>query len=272
VFPQDFEIDQLIDSFDELKTIVDPKSQYVTNAANAVGRGWDDASSPPPSAPRRLGTRTPTAFRPRPGLRSRPTTRSPQQLRSSSASGLTVAKLIEAKRIFRHNHVDLEVERGITLVIGSKQESDLLNQVAGRVSPSSTTSLSWWTVKLTRFLGFDIVMSERPGVDRISNVRPVGHRLREVRASISASGRTRPTASRPNQRPVGRALRPLHLRILLRRDAPGARPLAKRQQPIWQAAGLTVDPGGFFDVVATATATVNTGARMGVEVVLSAEG
>src|ERR1700687_766141 len=43
VFPQDGEIDQLIDSFNELRTIVDPKSMYVENAANAVGRGWDDA-------------------------------------------------------------------------------------------------------------------------------------------------------------------------------------------------------------------------------------
>src|ERR1035437_6780670 len=42
VFPQEGEIDQLIDSFDELQTIVDPKSQYTENAANAVGRGWDD--------------------------------------------------------------------------------------------------------------------------------------------------------------------------------------------------------------------------------------
>src|ERR1700761_5625154 len=43
VFPQDGELPQLIDSFDELKTIVDPKSQYVQNAAAAVGRAWDDA-------------------------------------------------------------------------------------------------------------------------------------------------------------------------------------------------------------------------------------
>lgn len=27
--------------------------------------------------------------------------------------------------------------------------------------------------------------------------------------------------------------------------------LAKRNQPLWQAAGLTSDPGGFFDIVAT---------------------
>src|ERR1017187_4009574 len=42
VFPQDVEIDQLIDSFDELRTIVDPKSEYSTNAAYAIGRAWDD--------------------------------------------------------------------------------------------------------------------------------------------------------------------------------------------------------------------------------------
>ena len=42
VFPQEGEIDQLIDSFDELQTIVDPKSEYVENAGNAVGRAWDD--------------------------------------------------------------------------------------------------------------------------------------------------------------------------------------------------------------------------------------
>src|SRR5208282_1860430 len=42
-FPQDGDIDQLVDSFDELRTIVDPKSMYVENAANAIGRGYDDS-------------------------------------------------------------------------------------------------------------------------------------------------------------------------------------------------------------------------------------
>src|SRR5665213_2752242 len=43
VFPADREIDQLIDSYDELRTIVDPKSQYSTIAAMAFGRDWDDS-------------------------------------------------------------------------------------------------------------------------------------------------------------------------------------------------------------------------------------
>lgn len=38
----------------------------------------------------------------------------------------------------------------------------------------------------------------------------------------------------------------------------------KRNQPIWQAAGLASDPGGFFDIAATSTATINTGALFGI--------
>lgn len=38
----------------------------------------------------------------------------------------------------------------------------------------------------------------------------------------------------------------------------GTYTLAKRNQPIWQAVGLTSDPGGFFDVVATVVTTAVT--------------
>ena len=44
--------------------------------------------------------------------------------------------------------------------------------------------------------------------------------------------------------------------------------LAKRNQPLWQALGLTSDPGGFFDIVAvcvTTAVTTGTG-KMGVRV------
>jgi hypothetical protein len=168
VFPQDGEIDQLIDSFDELKTIVDPKSQYVTGAANAVGRGWDDAIIAAAFGTAQTGTDA--------GGLSGETWASfssayvvASTFGSSSASGLTVAKLIEAKRIFRHNHVDLEAESPF-LVIGSKQESDLLNQVQV-VSTEFNDKPVLVDGKVTRFLGFDIVVSERLTVT--SNVRQV---------------------------------------------------------------------------------------------------
>lgn len=48
----------------------------------------------------------------------------------------------------------------------------------------------------------------------------------------------------------------------------GTNTLAKRNQPLWQALGLTSDPGGMFDIVATCVTTaVTTGTgKLGVEV------
>lgn len=41
VFPADYDLPQLIDSFDKLRMIVDPESAYVTNAVYALGRKVD---------------------------------------------------------------------------------------------------------------------------------------------------------------------------------------------------------------------------------------
>lgn len=46
----------------------------------------------------------------------------------------------------------------------------------------------------------------------------------------------------------------------------GTYTLDKRNQPIWQAVGLTADPGGFFDLVFTSTNTITAGAKMGARV------
>lgn len=156
VFPQDGEIDQLIDSFDELKTIVDPKSQYVTNASNAVGRGWDDAIIAAAFGTAYTGADAN-------GLASETFDTSKYSIAStfgsSAASGLSVAKLIEAKRILRKNHVDLDSDP-VTLVIGSQQESDLLNQVQV-VSTDFADRPVLTDGRVSRFLGFDIVVMER---------------------------------------------------------------------------------------------------------------
>jgi hypothetical protein len=47
---------------------------------------------------------------------------------SAAASGLTVAKMIEAKRMFRKAQVDVDNEP-LTWITNSQGESDLLNQV-----------------------------------------------------------------------------------------------------------------------------------------------
>ena len=158
VFPQDGDLPQLIDSFDELKTIVDPKSMYVENASMAVGRAWDDclivnadATAQTGQDAANLASETWASF-------SSAYTVA-HDFKASATTGLTVAKLIEAKRIFRHNHVILEQDP-VTLVIGSTQESDLLNQ-AQVVSTDFNDRPVLVDGKITRFMGFDIVVSER---------------------------------------------------------------------------------------------------------------
>ena len=165
VFPVDKEIDQLIDSFDELKTIVDPKSAYVTGASYACGRDWDDEIIlQSTSDTSKIGTDTG-------GLTSEVfSTSNTFQVGVSfggTNTGLTVAKLIEAKRIFRHYHNDPDTDP-MTVVIGSTQESDLLKQ-------AQVTNMDYSDRpvlvdgKVTRFMGFDIVVMERTPVIAANN-------------------------------------------------------------------------------------------------------
>lgn len=166
VFPQDGEIDQLIDSFDELRTIVDPKSMYVENASMAVGRGWDDAIIAAFFGTSQTGADAGS-------LSSETFDTASFQIAStfgsSAASGLTVAKIIEVKRILTHYHNDLDADQP-TMCIGSQQESDLLNQVQV-VSTEFNDRPVLVDGKVKRFLGFDIVMSER--LATASNVRNI---------------------------------------------------------------------------------------------------
>lgn len=46
----------------------------------------------------------------------------------------------------------------------------------------------------------------------------------------------------------------------------GTYTVAKRNQPLWQAIGLTTDPGGYFDICATSVATVSVAGLLACEV------
>jgi len=166
VFPTPGDVDQLIDSFDELQTIIDPKSAYTQNAANAVGRGWDDEI---------LAATTRVAYtgQDAASLAQEAFDTSKFQVAvnfgASGNVGLTVAKLLEAKRIFRHYHNDLDTEE-ITFIGGSKQENDLLKQ-SQVVSTEYNDRPVLVDGKLTRFLGFNLVFMERVPQTTASSVR-----------------------------------------------------------------------------------------------------
>ena len=166
VFPIEKEIDQLIDSFDELQTIVDPKSGYTVNAAYAVGRAWDDEI---------LSATTRTAYLgvDAGGLTSETFSTTNFQIavnfNAGTNTGLTVDKLIETKRILRHYHNDLDMEQ-VVIAIGSQQEADLLRQVQV-VSTEFNDRPVLVDGKVKRFLGVDIVCLERVPQSTVGSVR-----------------------------------------------------------------------------------------------------
>jgi hypothetical protein len=73
--------DQLIDTFDKLKTIIDPTSQYSDVAAAAVNREWDDriigAAFATASIGQDAGGLSTETFSPRRGRSHRPSARRP---------------------------------------------------------------------------------------------------------------------------------------------------------------------------------------------------
>lgn len=158
VFPQEGDVNQLLDTFDELQTIVDPKSGYTQGAANAIGRAWDDALLVAALGTAQIGVdassltaETWASFSSKYLIAD--------TFGASAATGLTVAKLIELRRLYRHYHNDLDTE-GAVIIIGSQQEADLLGQQQ-IVSKDYNDTPVLKDGRLTRFLGFDIVVMER---------------------------------------------------------------------------------------------------------------
>ena len=159
VYPIDKILDQQIDKFDTLKTIVDVKSPYAVNASMAAGRAMDDIIIDAAFADAKTG-KTGT------GTESFNTTASTSGGASvvvgfgaSGDVGLTVAKMIEAKRVMRAAFVDLEREAR-TMVIGSKQESNLLNQTQV-VSTDFNDRPVLVDGNISKFMGWNFIISER---------------------------------------------------------------------------------------------------------------
>ena len=168
VFPSPYDVTQMEDRFQEDETIIDPKGMYVEAAAAAFGRQWDDTIIAAATGTAQIGVDAS-------GLTTETFSTSnfqiAQNFASSANNGLTVAKLIEARRILRHYHNDLETD-SLILGIGSQQESDLLNLVQV-VSTEFNDRPVLTDGRVTRFLGFDIIVTERMTQTTASSVRGV---------------------------------------------------------------------------------------------------
>jgi hypothetical protein len=155
VFPTDRELPQLIDSFDKLRTITDPESQYVTNAANAFGRFWDDIIIDAALGTSYIGVAGAgtEAF-------DTSTYSIANDFGAAASVGLTVAKIIEAQRLFMVAEVDLDNDPS-TLIISPTQHANLLNQVEVVSTDYNMKPILDGEGKVKNFLGFNIIVSNR---------------------------------------------------------------------------------------------------------------
>lgn len=157
VTPNDFELNQLIDSFDRLKLLVDPQSSYVLNAHQAANRTIDDIIINAFFASAMTGETGSTLV----------TFPAGQQVAvtqgSASNSNLTVAKLRAARKLLRAAEVDLDADP-VTVVMSASQEDSLM-QEAQMIDLDYTDMPVLVEGKIQRFMGFEFVHSERLPAD-----------------------------------------------------------------------------------------------------------
>ena len=149
----DYEWADLVDDVDKVRMLVDPTSSYARAAAAAMNRAMDDVIITAFNASASTGVA---------GGSSTALPSSQKTATSDQSDGLTIAKLLAAKKILDNNDVDPSLKRYI--VCGPQQISDLLGT-------TQVTSSDFATVKalaegsVNSFLGFDFIMSTRLNKD-----------------------------------------------------------------------------------------------------------
>ena len=153
IYPVDYDWADLVDTFDQLRVGIELTGAYTMNAAYALGRALDDEVIAAFFTAAKTGENggVSTSFD------------TANNRIAAGASGLTLAKLKEAKKILMANEVDLDFDP-IYCAITAEQHEDLLNQI-------EVTSLDFTNRpvladgKVTRFLGIDFIHTERLDVD-----------------------------------------------------------------------------------------------------------
>ena len=149
----DYEWADLVDDVDKVRMLVDPTSSYARAAAAAMNRAMDDVIITAFNASANTGVAGGTSTALPSGQKT---------ATSDQSDGLTIAKLLAAKKILDNNDVDPSLKRYI--VCGPQQISDLLGT-------TQVTSSDYNTVKalaegsINSYLGFEFIMSTRLNKD-----------------------------------------------------------------------------------------------------------
>ena len=149
----DYEWADLVDDVDKVRMLVDPTSSYARAAAAAMNRAMDDVIITAVNASANTGVAGGTSTALPSGQKT---------ATSDQSDGLTIAKLLAAKKILDNNDVDPSLKRYI--VCGPQQISDLLGT-------TQVTSADYNVVRalatgaINSYLGFEFIMSTRLNKD-----------------------------------------------------------------------------------------------------------
>ena len=149
----DYEWADLVDDVDKVRMLVDPTSSYAKAAAAAMNRAMDDVIITAFNASASTGVA---------GGSSTALPSTQKTATSDQSDGLTITKLLAAKKILDNNDVDPSLKRYI--VCGPQQISDLLGT-------TQVTSGDYNTVKalaqgdINSYLGFEFITSTRLNMD-----------------------------------------------------------------------------------------------------------
>ena len=146
----DYEWADLIDNADKVRLLIDPTSSYAKAAAAAMGRAMDDVI---------IAALGGTSYTGETGSTSVPLPAGQKPYSGSNQTdGLTVAKLLAAKKTLDLADVDPSLPRFI--VCGPTQISDLLNTTEVKSSDFNTVK-ALAQGQLDSFLGFKFIVSNR---------------------------------------------------------------------------------------------------------------
>lgn len=157
VFPNDYEWADLIDDQDKLRMLVDPQSSYALNGAYALGRAMDDEIISAFFGDSKTGENgsTTTSFD--------SNNQVDVDTGAAAATGLNISKLREAKRVLMANEVDIDNDP-LYVILTAEQHDDLLNE-AQAISLDYNTRPVLVDGKITAFMGFNFIHTERLPVD-----------------------------------------------------------------------------------------------------------
>ena len=161
VYPSDYDLPQMFDNFDKLRVLIDPKSRSVSNAHNAANRQVDDLLIAA------LGGTAQT------GISGATTVSLPSsaivsvQQGAASPTGLTVAKLRQAKLILMQNEAYSDEEEdpgdpnsGLVCAAGARQLDNLMAEMQV-ISKDFNNAPVLEEGRVKRFLGITFVRTER---------------------------------------------------------------------------------------------------------------